>query len=148
MHSKPFLLDDRTRMRAAPVCAPLTYKTIHRIVLFIGSCPLGVRIPLFYHKKRTPFGALFLWRRRRDSNPCAGNPRPNGLANRPLRPTWVLLRIDNFLFCGLSGGEGEIRTHGSCESPVFKTGSLNRSDTSPCRRDIIYHKFGKMSITN
>ena len=31
----------------------------------------------------------------------------------------------------LLGGEDGIRTHGSNESPVFKTGSLNRSDTSP-----------------
>ena len=30
------------------------------------------------------------------------------------------------------GGEEGIRTLGSFESPVFKTGSLNRSDTSPC----------------
>ena len=29
------------------------------------------------------------------------------------------------------GGESGIRTHGSCESPVFKTGSLNHSDISP-----------------
>ena len=30
------------------------------------------------------------------------------------------------------GGEGEIRTHGSCEgTPVFKTGAFNRSATSP-----------------
>ena len=35
----------------------------------------------------------------------------------------------------LFGGEGGIRTHGSCESPVFKTGSLNHSDTSPCLND-------------
>ena len=30
------------------------------------------------------------------------------------------------------GGESGIRTHGSFESPVFKTGSLNHSDISPC----------------
>ncbi len=29
------------------------------------------------------------------------------------------------------GGEGEIRTHGALASLVFKTSSLNRSDTSP-----------------
>ena len=39
--------------------------------------------------------------------------------------------MENHLF----GGEGGIRTHGSCESPVFKTGSLNHSDTSPCLND-------------
>ena len=32
------------------------------------------------------------WRRRWDSNPCTGYSRSNGLANRPLQPTWVLLR--------------------------------------------------------
>ena len=32
------------------------------------------------------------------------------------------------------GGEGGIRTHGSCESLVFKTSSLNHSDTSPYLR--------------
>ena len=31
----------------------------------------------------------------------------------------------------LNGGEGEIRTHGALASLVFKTSSLNRSDTSP-----------------
>ena len=31
-----------------------------------------------------------------------------------------------------SGGEGEIRTHGPREgTPVFKTGAINRSATSP-----------------
>ena len=30
-----------------------------------------------------------------------------------------------------TGGESGIRTHGSCESLVFKTSSLNRSDISP-----------------
>jgi hypothetical protein len=31
-----------------------------------------------------------------------------------------------------TGGEGEIRTHGTREgSPVFKTGAINRSATSP-----------------
>ena len=31
----------------------------------------------------------------------------------------------------VNGGEGGIRTHGPCGSPVFKTGSLNHSDISP-----------------
>ena len=38
----------------------------------------------------------------------------------------------------LVGGEGGIRTHGSFESLVFKTSSLNRSDTSPHRNKIYY----------
>ena len=34
----------------------------------------------------------FFWRRSGDSNPGAGIHQPNGLANRPLRPAWVLLQ--------------------------------------------------------
>ena len=51
--------------------------------------------------------------------------RTNGLANRPLRPAWVLLHNFKFLY----GGESEIRTHGSLTTtPVFKTGALNQLD--------------------
>ena len=76
----------------------------------------------------------------------------NGLANRPLQPTWVLLHrsaVRNNIFfmpiyeaimrgdINLSffasycrfGGESEIRTHGSLTTtPVFKTGALNQLD--------------------
>ena len=44
----------------------------------------------------------------------------------------VISRIVYAVF-GRCGGEEGIRTLGSFESPVFKTGSLNRSDTSPYR---------------
>ena len=44
--------------------------------------------------------------------------------------TWVHLQGLRITVGGV-GGEDGIRTHGSDESPVFKTGSLNRSDTSP-----------------
>ena len=43
------------------------------------------------------------------------------------------------------GGEEGIRTLGSFESPVFKTGSLNRSDTSPCVLWLFYHFYPSMS---
>ena len=44
------------------------------------------------------------------------------------------------------GGEEGIRTLGSFESPVFKTGSLNRSDTSPFQgRLLSYHFFEPLS---
>jgi hypothetical protein len=76
----------------------------------------------------------------------------NGLANRPLQPTWVLLHIymlypvslysvyeanherkayalSFFTPCFCRGGESEIRTHGSLTTtPVFKTGALNQLD--------------------
>ena len=97
-----------------------------------------VRILFDKTKKVSTKVFTFLWRRKRDSNPRAGESRPNGLANRPLRPTWVFLRIIKIiLLVKKSGGEGEIRTHGPYESLVFKTSSLNHSDTSPCQRIIV-----------
>ena len=62
---------------------------------------------------------------------------PTPLAGEPLIATWVLLhgcklRVHYLLWLKMkSGGESGIRTHGSFESPVFKTGSLNHSDISP-----------------
>ena len=44
--------------------------------------------------------------------------------------TWVHLQGLRISVGGV-GGEDGIRTHGSIESLVFKTSSLNRSDTSP-----------------
>ena len=38
----------------------------------------------------------------------------------------------NIYDIGLNGGEAEIRTLGAFASLVFKTSSLNHSDTSPC----------------
>ena len=44
--------------------------------------------------KSTSFIKLVdFWRRSGDLNPGASGYRPNGLANRPLRPAWVLLQI-------------------------------------------------------
>ena len=54
------------------------------------------------------------------------------LAGEPLIATWVLLQLSIAPRQERGGGESGIRTHGSCESPVFKTGSLNHSDISPC----------------
>ena len=72
---------------------------------------------------------------------------PTPLAGEPLIATWVLLhgcklRVHYLLWLEIkSGGESGIRTHGSFESPVFKTGSLNRSDISPYRLNckLFYH---------
>ena len=86
---------------------------------------------------------MALWRRRRDLNPRSGFP-DYSLSRGAPSATWVLLQVQfykrylHFLLKVLSqccrkrsGGESGIRTHGSCESPVFKTGSLNHSDISP-----------------
>ena len=77
--------------------------------------------------------------------PLAGAPRHqleyfsrlvSGLRLYSLLETAVL---NSFLFLcrerRFFGGEGGIRTHGSCESLVFKTSSLNHSDTSPSSND-------------
>ena len=76
-------------------------------------------------------------------NPRCGFPHYSLSRGAP-SATWVLLQVQSykrylhFLLKVLSqccrkrsGGESGIRTHGSCESPVFKTGSLNHSDISP-----------------
>jgi hypothetical protein len=78
----------------------------------------------------------------------------NDLANRPLRPTWVLLhkklKIIQFHFLlKLFGGESEIRTHGSLTTtPVFKTGALNQLDhlSTPQKRIIFYPDSMVLSI--
>ena len=65
---------------------------------------------------------------------------PTPLAGEPLIATWVLLHGCKsktcFILGEISGGESGIRTHGSCESLVFKTSSLNHSDISPDRPPI------------
>ena len=83
-----------------------------------------------------------LWRRWRDLNSRAGYPtytlsRGASSANLSTSPT----EIKNTIFC--SGGEGEIRTLGAYASLVFKTSSLNRSDTSPrsLNNELYYNSF-------
>ena len=74
------------------------------------------------------------WRRWRDSNSRARF-QTYSLSRGAPSPTWVHLQMggaSRIFSCGGDvGGESGIRTHGSFESPVFKTGSLNHSDISP-----------------
>ena len=87
------------------------------------------------------------WRRRRDSNSRAGHPTYSLSRGAPSPLGYFSMDIclgicfetaprdSNGRFGQREkemGGESGIRTHGSFESPVFKTGSLNRSDISPC----------------
>ena len=58
--------------------------------------------------------------------PLAGAPRHH-LSTSPNVTSRLILSCLFKVF----GGEDGIRTHGSFESLVFKTSSLNRSDTSP-----------------
>ncbi len=80
------------------------------------------------------------WRRWRDSNSRARF-QTYSLSRGAPSPTWVHLQMggaSRIFSCGGDvGGESGIRTHGSFESPVFKTGSLNRSDISPYVTPII-----------
>ena len=94
-------------------------------------------------KKQHPCGVLFFWRRRRDSNPRVAFDTAYALsrgASSPLEYFSMVAFIRTILFLGKAGGEDGIRTHGSYETPVFRTGSLDRSDTSP-RQHLIYHKI-------
>ena len=50
--------------------------------------------------------------------------------------------------CKRYGGEGGIRTHGSCESLVFKTSSLNHSDTSPYPLSYEYYYTTELIFVN
>ena len=70
-------------------------------------------------------------------NPRCGFPHYSLSRGAP-SATWVLLQaeykrsyVSTHPAESFSGGESGIRTHGSFESPVFKTGSLNHSDISP-----------------
>ena len=97
-------------------------------------------------KKKQPVERLAasFWRRWRDSNSRARF-QTYSLSRGAPSPTWVHLQMGGafriFSCGGDVGGESGIRTHGSFESPVFKTGSLNRSDISPYRLNckLFYH---------
>ena len=87
----------------------------------------------------TRLQAISDWRRRRDLNSRAGYPtytlsRGASSANLSTSP--------NFIYF-IGGGEGEIRTHGALASLVFKTSSINRSDTSP---NFNYYSIANFSL--
>ncbi len=115
---------------------------------------LRVRFFLFYQKQRdTKMVSLCFWRRRRDSNSRTSFPAYSLSRGAPstylgtspysiqlCRPSCKAGAKGDALQEAEFGGEGGIRTHGSFESLVFKTSSLNRSDTSPCMNRIIIAK--------
>ena len=69
------------------------------------------------------------WRRRRDLNPRAGFIQPTPLAGEPLRPLGYFCK-SRYLIKEVAERVGFEPTD-AFTSPVFKTGSLNRSDISP-----------------
>ena len=70
-----------------------------------------------------------IWRRRRDLNPRDGFP-PYSLSRGAPSASWVLLQIRYSLIKDVAERVGFEPTD-ACASPVFKTGSFNRSDISP-----------------
>ena len=45
---------------SVPVCAPATYKTVHRTVLLYGVCPLGFESPTYHNKKQEAHTTVYL----------------------------------------------------------------------------------------
>ena len=76
-----------------------------------------------------------VWRRRGDSNPRTVLPAYSLSRGAPYShlgtSAWLKGNITHSVVGEKGGGESGIRTHGSCESLVFKTSSLNHSDISP-----------------
>ena len=73
-------------------------------------------------------------------NPRAGFPTytlSRGASSANLSTSPCRINIIKYEIYRRFGGEGEIRTHGALASLVFKTSSLNRSDTSPTERIIV-----------
>ena len=88
-------------------------------------------------KKKTLKQISVFWRRRRDSNSRAGHPAYSLSRGAP-SPLGYFSMVNQLYEIRRktgaekrNGGESGIRTHGSFESLVFKTSSLNHSDTSP-----------------
>ena len=106
--------------------------------------PARVQILKLYKEKHpSQSDGCFSWRRLRDLNPRDGYPpyalsRGASSANLSKSPDEVWYYYEKMrsetAVLKRYGGEGGIRTHGSCESLVFKTSSLNHSDTSPYLR--------------
>ena len=75
---------------------------------------------------------IFIWRGRRDLNPRAGFIQPTPLAGEPLRPLGYFRR--SMVFYEKMAERVGFEPTETCASPVFKTGSFNRSDISPFQK--------------
>ena len=117
------------------ICYPRSLQTVHWTVCLTRR-PSWVQILELYKEKHpSQSDGCFSWRRLRDLNPRDGYPpyalsRGASSANLSKSPDEVWYYYEKCSYKRY-GGEGGIRTHGSCESLVFKTSSLNHSDTSP-----------------
>ena len=92
-----------------------------------------VRVCLQTKLKAPSFDDAFTFGGEEETRTPAPVTRPTPLAGAPRHQLEYFSEFGNkFIFINLlNGGEEGIRTLGSCESLVFKTSSLNRSDTSP-----------------
>ena len=111
------LFDRTTLLDATGIETKQGYRGVLPLALPFESFPRNIKMTL-------PFGnVIFIWRRKRDSNPRGRLLPPNDLANRPLQPLG---------YSSVSGGRGGIRTLGTVAgTPVFKTGTFNHSATLP-----------------
>ena len=92
------------------------------------------------NKKSTLLGGFFVWRRKRDLNPRDGYPPYSLSRGAPSADLGISpWRSDHLIFRGKDWRrEWDSNPRCVAASPVFKTGSLNRSDISP------FGKFPKL----
>ena len=115
---------------------------IRRPAAHLGGRPLYLAVPqraatmLILFKKENPKEIILevFWRRRRDLNPRTVLPAYSLSRGAP-SATWVLLHgcsyFTDSVVC-IWRREWDSNPRLLAESPVFKTGSLNHSDISPC----------------
>ena len=123
-------------VRIQPTTAPKTFSLHLPPAALVGFALLPVPGARRGHRaakrKKHCFCSAFSFGGEGGTRTLAPVSRPTPLAGAPRHQleyfsTWCRSR----LFIKLDGGESGIRTHGSRESLVFKTSSLNRSDISP-----------------
>ena len=108
----------------------------------------------FYKYTHTQKSVFVYWRRRRDLNPRAAFTtytlsRGASSANLSTSPNIEKYELVKRLCAAFrDGGEAEIRTLGAFASLVFKTSSLNHSDTSPSvivsKKTLLLYHFHKI----
>ena len=132
---------DKKRRRDFIAVASLLWRnieTVHRTVSLSLSAllrnffaPISGSSPSAPKQKTTRLGG-FYFGGEGGTRTLAPVSRPTPLAGAPRHQLeYFSMWCRSRLFIKLDGGESGIRTHGSRESLVFKTSSLNRSDISP-----------------
>ena len=121
---------------------------------FGGNAPAGSRRsgsnPSLMKKRACPKGQALSWRRRRDLNPRAGFPTYSLSRGAPSPLGYFSMVNYHENFCSsldVKWRRGRDSNSWSLAgSLVFKTSSLNHSDTSPCLARVIYYHKGKTHV--